>query len=79
MDLLKKVFPYAFAEKKDVAALIINVIVFLVIGLVVGVVMGLLKNIPVLGLIINLVGGLFDIYVLATIVLSILDYLKILK
>ncbi len=79
MDLLKKVFPYAFVEKKDLAALIINVIVFLVIGLVVGVVIGLLKEIPVLGIIVGLVGGLFGIYVLATIVLSILDYLKILK
>ena len=34
---------------------------------------------PIIGVIIGLLGGLVDLYVLIGIVLSVLDYLKILK
>ena len=40
---------------------------------------GILAAIPVIGLIIGLVGGLVDLYVLIGIVLLVLDYLKVLK
>ena len=37
MDMLKKYFPYSFKEKKDVAALVINIIIHIVVGAIVGV------------------------------------------
>ena len=79
MDLLKKYFPYSFTEKKDVVALVINVLLYLIVGTVAGILIKLLVFIPVLGVIIGLVGGLVDLYVLAGVGLSVLDYFKILK
>ena len=79
MDILKKYFPYSFKEKKDVAALIINILIYLVVGIVVGALIGILALIPILGLVIGLVGGLVDLYILVAIVLSVLDYMKVLK
>ena len=79
MDMLKKIFPLSFGEKKDVVALVVNIVIYLVVGLVAGILIGLLAKIPVLGVIIALGGGLVDLYVLVGIVLSVLDYLKLLK
>lgn len=79
MDLLKKIFPYSFAEKKDLASAIILAVIHLVVGLVIGIVIGLLVKIPVLGIIIGLLGGLVDLYMLVAIVLIFLDFFKILK
>lgn len=79
MDLLKKYFPYAFKKKADVAALVINIIIHIIAGAVIGVVIGLLSFIPVLGFIISLAGGLIDLYIFISLVLSVLDYCKVLK
>lgn len=79
MDLLKKIFPLSFGAKKDVAALIINILIQLVVAVVVGFIIGIVATIPVIGIIVGLVGGLVDIYFLAGIVLSCLDYFKVLK
>lgn len=79
MELLKTVFPFSFQTKKDVAALAINILIYLVVGLVAGFLIGILAKIPVVGLIIGLVGGLVDLYVLAGVILSVLDYMKVLK
>lgn len=79
MELLKTVFPFSFQPKKDVAALVINILIYLAVGLVAGLLIGLLSKINVLGLIVSLVGGLADLYVTAGVVLSVLDYMKILK
>ena len=79
MELLKKVFPYYFAPKKDITALVINIIVYLVVGAVAGILIGVLAKIPVVGFIVGLVGGLVDLYVFIGLVLSVLDYLKVLK
>lgn len=79
METLKKYFPYAFAAKKDVAALVINILIHIVVGAVIGFVFSLLSFIPILGIIIGLAGTLIDIYITASLVLSILDYFKILK
>jgi len=79
MDSLKKFFPFAFKEKKDVVALVINVIIQLVINAVLGVVITLLAGIPVLGAIIGAVGGLVGLYFFISIVLSFLDYFKVIK
>ncbi|MBE6631772.1 MAG: hypothetical protein E7623_03640 [Ruminococcaceae bacterium] len=79
MDLLKKIFPFSFAEKKDIAALIINIIIYIIVAAIAGVLIGILVKIPVIGFIIGLVGGLVDLYALIGIVLSCLDYFKVLK
>ena len=79
MEMLKKIFPYSFKEKKDIAALIINILIQLVINIVVGVVVGVLALIPVVQIIAGLVGGLVGLYFFAGIVISILDYCKVLK
>ncbi len=79
MELLKKVFPYSFTEKKDLASAIILAVIHLVVGLVVGWIIFLLAKIPVLGIIIGLLGGIVDLYVLVAIVLLFLDFFKILK
>jgi len=79
METLKKIFPYSFKEKKEVAALIINILIQLVIDIVIGVVIGIVALIPVVGIIAGLVGGLIGLYFFAGIVISILDYFKVLK
>ena len=79
MDMLKKYFPFSFGEKKDLAALIINILIYLVVGIVAGAIIALVSIIPILGVLIGLVGALIDLYVLVGIILSVLDYLKILK
>lgn len=79
MELLKKYFPFAFTEKKDVAALVIMAIIHVVADAVIGVVIGLLAKIPVLGALIGVLGGLIGLYILISLVLVFLDYFKILK
>ena len=87
MDMLKKFFPLSFKEKKDVAALVINLIIHLVVAIIGGAVIalaGMLTGwIPVLGAIIGwalgIVGTLVSAYCLVGGVLSVLDYLKVLK
>lgn len=49
------------------------------IGIVAGVLIGILDGIPIIGFIIKIVGGLVDLYVLVGMVLSVLDYMKVLK
>ena len=79
MDMLKKIFPFSFKEKKDVAALIINILLYLVGDIVAGAVIGLLASIPVIGIVFSLVGSLVGLYCLVGLVLSCLDYFKVLK
>ena len=79
MELLKTVFPFSFQPKKDVAALVINILIYLAVGLVASLLIGLLSKINVLGVIVSLVGGLADLYVTAGVVLSVLDYTKVIK
>ena len=86
MDMLRKFFPFSFKEKKDVAALIINVLLYIVAGIVIGFVLGLLGllgAIPVIGtilaLVLRLVSSIVELYILVGIVLSFLDYFKVIK
>lgn len=72
MDILKKLFPLSFKAKKDIGALIVNILIHLVADLVAGLIIGLL---PIL----SLLGGLIGLYFTVGIVLSILDYLKVIK
>ena len=79
MDMLKKIFPLSFQPKPDIASLVINILIYLVVGIVVGFVIGIVAAIPLIGMIFALVGGLLDLYILAGIVISCLDYFKVLK
>ncbi len=79
MDILKKIWPFSFTAKKDIAALIISLVVHVVASIVIGFVIGILAKIPVVGVIVGLVGGLVGLYFLVGIVLLLLDYFKILK
>ena len=79
MDTLKKLFPLSFGAKKDIKALIINILIHVVADVVAGLVIGLLSSLPLIGWAFGLVGGLVGIYFTVGIVLSILDYLKVLK
>lgn len=87
METLKKFFPYSFKEKKDVAALVINILLHIAVSVGVGIVIAvlglLLAFIPLIGTIVisllNIIGTVVGLYLLIGIVLSCLDYFKVLK
>lgn len=79
METLKKIFPYSFKAKNSVGALIVNILIQFIICAVAGVLIGICAKLPLIGWIIGIVGGLVDVYLIVGIVLSILDYLKVLK
>ena len=79
MDSIKKYFPLAFKAKNSTKDLVINVLVQVVVNALIGVVFGLLAGIPLVGGLFDIVGWVVGIYFTASIVLSILDYFKILK
>ncbi len=72
MDILKKFFPYSFGVK-DIAALIIKIVVYLVASAVLGWVAAL---IPLVG---GLLASLIGLYSTVGIVLVVLSFLKIVK
>ena len=80
MDLLKKIFPFSFRTKEnDVASLVITIILYMVAGVIAGFVIGLLGIIPLIGILFRLVGSLIELYVFAGIIITLLDYFKVLK
>jgi hypothetical protein len=87
MDALKKFFPLSFKYTKDVANLIIGIIIYVLVGIVAGVVIGLATLlvgwIPVVGAlvgwILGIVGSLVGVYTLAGIIIQILVFAKVLK
>ena len=72
MDTLKKLFPLSFKEKKTVGALIVNILLHILGDAVAGIIIGILPILAILG-------GIVGLYFTVGIVLSILDYLKIIK
>ena len=79
MDTLKKLFPLSFGEKKGIVALIINILIHIVGDAIAGLIIGLLSKLPLIGWAFGLVGGLIALYFTVGIILSILNFLKILK
>ena len=77
MELLKKLWPFSFVNKKDVAALVINVIIHVLADVIIGVLIGVLVGIPVVGIIFSLLGSIIGIYITAGIVFTFLDYFKV--
>ena len=80
MDILKKYFPFAFAQKPDIVTLVIHVVIHLLAPSILGLLITLItKIIPFLGWPLGIIASLFGIYALVSLVLSVLDYLKVLK
>ena len=80
MDLLKKIWPGAFAVKKDDSKkFVITLIAYIVIGALCGFIAGFLGFIPVLGWILGIVASVVDLYCFIGLILSILVYAQILK
>lgn len=78
MDTLKKFFSFSFGSK-DVAALVIKIIIYVVAGAVIGFLLGVIGKLPLVGIITGLLGTLVGIYTTAGIVIAILDYCKVFK
>ena len=72
MDILKKIFPLAFKKKDGIGGLIINILLHVLADAVAALIIWLL---PILGFL----GGLIGLYFTVGIVLSILDYFKVIK
>ena len=87
MDALKKFFPLSFKYDKDVANLVIGIIVYLIVGIIAGALIWLATLIvgwiPVVGAIIGwilgVISSLIGVYVLAGIIIQILSFCKVLK
>ncbi len=79
MELLKLIFPFSFLNKPDMATLLLHVLAYLVAGIVVSYVLSLLTGIPLLGVIFGLARSLLDLYALAGVILTCLDYFQLLK
>ena len=80
MDTLKKFFPISFKYTDSVKDLIIGIVIYLVACLIVSFLLGLVgKILPFLGLVLGLVGGIFDLYCTVGIVLQVLVFAKVLK
>ena len=80
MDLLKKIWPGAFAVNKDDSKkFVITLIAYIVIGALCGVIAGLLGFIPVLGWILGIIASVVDLYCFIGLILTILVYAQILK
>ena len=74
-----KYFPISARAKKDVVGLIVSILIYLVVSAVLGFVFSLLSDIPLIGWIIGIVGGLVGLYCFIGIVVSILVFLKVIK
>lgn len=81
MDFLKKLFPVSFNCKDEASKLVVGIIIYVVLGIIGGAVIALtnLINLPLVGVICSLLGGLLELYTTAGIVLAILVFCKVLK
>lgn len=79
MDILKKLWPFSFVQKKDVTALVVNIIIHVIGFILIGVICWLIGFIPVIGGIAAwAIGSIVELYLLAGLIFSILNYCKIL-
>lgn len=78
MDLLKTFFPVSFGAKDNQS--FITLLVLFVIGVVVtGLLAWLLGKIPILGIITNILFSLVGLYLLASLIIGVLVFLKVIK
>ena len=87
METLQKIFPYSFKQKTDVAALVVNILVHIGVSVAISIVITILNLffgfIPLIGAVavplLSLVGGVVGLYLFIGIILTCLDYFKVLK
>lgn len=79
MDLLKTLFPVSFGGKKEVATLIIKILIYVVGGLVACWILGALGAIPIIGTLFQLLSAVVGIYATAGLAITFLDYFNVLK
>lgn len=78
MDLLKTLWPTPFKVKeKDIASLIIQLVIFIVVCALVGILIGILSAFPIIGIVFWIVGSLMELYSIVGIVLCILKFLAV--
>lgn len=78
MDVLKKIFPHAFATN-GLGSLIVRIIIYVIIGAVAGFLIGILAKFPIINIFTGVIGSIVELYVLGGVILSILVFLKIVK
>lgn len=78
MDKIKQLFPLSFrgAELKD---MIISILLYIAVAAVSGIIMFVLAFIPIINIVVGILGTIVDIYVIAGIVLAVLNFLNVLK
>lgn len=76
---LDKFIKLNFASNAELLTMLVQIAIYIVADIIVGVVLGLIGLIPILGLVCGVVGTIFGLYTLAGIVLSILDFCKVLE
>lgn len=80
MDMLKKIFPFAFnVKEKDVNTLVVSIIIHVVIMVVCAILMAILNLIPIVNILTGIIGWVVEIYCVAGIVLAVLNFLNVLK
>lgn len=76
---IKKLFPMAFTQKSDLATIIVDVIMHLIIGFVFYMFGDLVITLGVFGSILRIFCFAGDLYILISLVLSILNYKQVIK
>ncbi len=79
MATLKKLFPLSFSMIKDVANLVICILIYIVVGVIAPAILGIFNFIPLVSWILGIVSTLLGIYCIAGIVIALLAYFKVLK
>ncbi len=80
MDLLKALWPTPFKVKeKDIASLIIQLIIFVVLIALFSIAIGILSAVPIIGIVFWIVGSLVDLYSLIGIVLCVVNFFGLIK
>ena len=87
METLKKFFPLSFKYTKDVASLVIGILIYILLGIVAGALVALATFLtvwipvvgPVIAWLLGIVSSVFGIYNLAGIVILILAFAKVIK
>lgn len=78
MDALKKFFPYSFGAK-SVVNMLVKILLYIIVGAIIGAVIGIFGKIPLIGILASIVGWIVELYVFVGVVLTILNFLKIVK
>ena len=79
VDKIKKLFPMAFTVKSDLASLIVDIILHLFFGFTVYIIGDLLTNLGTFGIVLAVICGLIDLYLLASAIFTVLNYCKVIK